>query len=263
MISLILIIAILTRGTAIYAEDCDKISDLDKKAGCLAEKKEKKEKEYSSVSSKLAEIRKKTEEVSGQINSLASQISITQAEVDKLQAEINTLEAEIKEINDNLSDRKSTLSLKEELRNTAIRNLAKKEMGNSWEKFVQASSGVWNSKYSAIDFVLDRAISQNTLGWIKVLNKEIVAFEADKKEALDLKAKIAQEQQNMLAVKAQLDNQRFSAEAKKDELKDKEEEKTSELLSLQEEIARLSEAQQAVLRMKSGEDNVSGYEAPS
>ncbi|MBP8960826.1 hypothetical protein KBG31_01215 [Patescibacteria group bacterium] len=251
------------------ASDCEKISDLDEKAECYANEKKEVEKEYSSISNKIAEIRKKKEEVSGKILELASQISITQAEIDELQAEIDSLDKAINELNEKLTDRKQVLAEKEELRDTAIRSWAKKSSASGWEKFLGDAAGLEGDlnlsgfEYLTFNFIFDRALQQDSLNWIKALSQEIEKYESDKKDAINLKAEIAKEQENLLNVRTLLANQRNEAEAVKGALESDQEEKTAQLLSLEEEIARLSEKQQEILRLKSGDGNISGYEAPS
>lgn len=255
---------IYTSSFGIYAEDCENISDLDDRAACYEKKKEEKQEEYQSISDKLKDIREKKEEISGKISSLASQISIKQSEINQLQAEITSLEEQITELNENLKDRRETLAQKEKLRNTAIRNLSKKNLLNNWEKFIAGSNDLASLngfEYATFNYIFDRALSKNALNWIKVLNEEIQNFEADKAEALTLKEEIAQEQANLIAVKIQMDQQRAEAENVKGALEEEQEEKTQKLLSLEEEIARLSEKQKAILAEKYGTGNISGYES--
>ncbi len=262
---LLLIIGLAFVGTmGVSAEDCEDIDDLDDRATCYEEKKEEKQEEYQSVSEKLEEIRSKKDEIAGRITNLASQISIKQSEINQLQAEITNLEEQIAELNENLKDRKSSLAEKEKLRNTTIRNLSKKNILTEWEKFIAGSNdlaGLNGFEYAAFNYIFDRALSKNTLNWIKVLNEEIQSFEADKAEALSLKNEIAQEQENLIAVKTQMDAQKAQAEEVKGELDEEHEEKAGKLKSLQDEIAELSEKQRAILSQKYGSGYVSGYES--
>jgi SpoIID/LytB domain protein len=251
------------------AEDCDKISDLDDRATCYEKEKEKKEAEYSSITKKIAEIREKKDEISGKITELASQISITQAEIDSLQTEITSLDNAINELNENLKDRKGNLAEKEKLRDTAIRAWSKKSSVSTLERFMEGigtmegNFGMNGFEYLTFNYLFDKAVNEDSLNWIKTLTEEIAGFEKDKQDALDLKTEIAQEQENLLNVRTLLASQRSEAEEVKGALDEEHETKTEKLLSLEEEIAKLSEKQQEVLRMKSGDGSISGYEAPS
>ena len=226
---------------------------------------EKLDEEYNSVSEKLEKklgeqekIHKELNEISEEISKLAAQSSFTQNEIDQLQTKIDGLETQIDELNKNLEDRKKTMSQKETLRNTALRNLSKKSLLTEWEKFIGSSrdlSSLSGFEYATFTYIFDRALSKDALNWIKVLNEEILDFEANKAEALNLKAEIAQARKNLVALKAQLDGE-------KGELEEKEGEKTEKLLSLEEEIAKLSAKQKAILEQKYGSGTISGYDAP-
>jgi len=219
---------------------------------------------YNSVSEKLEKklgeqekIRKELNEISEEISKLASQSSLTQSEIDQLQRKITALEIQIDELNENLKDRRKTMAQKETLRNMAIRNLSKKSLLTEWEKFIGSSgdlSSLSGFEYATFNYIFDRALSKDALNWIKVLNEEIVGFETNKEEALSLKEEIAQAQKDLVALKVQLDG-------KKGELEEEEGEKTGKLLSLEEEIAKLSAKQKAILEQKYGTGNISGYES--
>ena len=250
-ITFIIIISVWLAKGSIYAEDCEKIQDIDDRATCYEEKKEKKLGERE-------KIREELNEISKEISNLASQSSITQSEINQLQNKIDALEIQIDELNENLKDRRKTMAQKETLRNRAIRNLSKKSLLTEWEKFIGSSedlSSLSGFEYATFNYIFDRALSKNALNWIKVLNEEILGFEENKAEALNLKAEIAQAQKNLVAIKTQLDGE-------KGELEEEEGEKTEKLLSLEEEIANLSAKQKAILEQKYGGGNISGYDAP-
>jgi len=225
---LLSIVLLCTVSWPIFAEDCEKISDDNAKATCYGEKVEKKEEEKGEVIGEIEEIRKKSSELSEEISDLAAQSSITQSEIDQLQTKIDGLRIQIDELNKNLEDRRKTMSQKETLRNTALRNLSKKSLLTEWEKFIGSSndlSSLSGFEYATFTYIFDRALSKDALNWIKVLNDEILGFEANKAEAHSLKDEIAQAQTNLIGLKNQMDNQRAEAEEVKGALAEEEKEK--------------------------------------
>ena len=266
-ITFIIILSIWLAKGSIYAEDCERIENNEDREKCFEyqEKMEEKEEEHQSTSKELEKLSGELEDISGEISELASQISIKQSSIDELQAKIDRLKEQIQEINENLEDRKATLEKKETLRNAAIRNLSKKSLLTEWEKFIGSSSDLSSLdgfEYATFTYIFDRALSKDSLNWIKVLTEEILGFEANKAEAFKLKEEISRAQTSLISLKNQMDRQKAEAEEVKGALTEEQEEKTEKLLSLEEEIAKLSAKQKAILEQKYGGGTISGYDAP-
>ncbi len=264
----LLLVTNIMISSVVLADDCAHIGDLDDRAECYAKEKEKKEKEYSSISKTLERIKAQKEELSQEVAGLASKINVTQAEINKLQAKINDLDTAINSLDTALNQRKDTLNQKQKLRDTAIRNLAKNNLFNGWEGFfgglgkIEPDTDITGFELLTFNYLFDNALTQEAYQWIETLTGEIKKYEQDKRDTLKLREDVKREQENLLAVQQKLTAQKNKVWSEEQQLDAEQAEKTQKLLSLQEEIAKLSAKQQEVLNLKSGSGNVSGYEAP-
>lgn len=267
----ILIISILAGGllvpSAIATHQCKDISDLDDRAKCYEEEIEEKQEEYESTSKKLDDIRDKKDNIENTIEKYKGELNVTQGQINQLQTEINEITNALEEIAENLADRNEKLKDKIEFRNKVVRNYAKTSLRSNLEVFfAQAPKDValTGFQYDSFSYLFRKALTDEAARLIKLLGEEIVSFEKDKAEAETLKQELETSQANLLALKAELDTKRASAENEYGVLSDKAEDYEEKLFDLKDEIASLTAKQQEIINLKSGGENGSvGEYAPT
>ncbi len=227
----------------------------------------KKEAQYQSTSKKLADIQTKKDAIAAQITKLGSQLNVTQAEIKDLEDSISQAEKELAIINDNLNNRKDSLTKKIALRNEVIRDYSKKGVLNDLELlFAAAPTASLNGfQFSTLNYIFDKSLTQDTLQFIDTLNGEITAYEKDKAEGEKLKQGLEDDQNKLLALKNQLQNQQNLALNQKNNLQQQESSYQKDLANITKALDELTAKQQSILNAKSGEgDNgsVGDYEAP-
>lgn len=267
-IGLSLFLVVVSISQALAVGKCESITDLDEKAECYGEKIEDKKEEYESLSNKLDEIQDKKDQVSSTIKGFQNELNITQGEIDSLQADIDTIHAALDEITKNLIDRNQKLQNKIDFRNKVIRNYSKRSITNSLEIFFanNAKAVELNGfQYNSFTYMINKALNEEAVRLIYLLNSEIDSFEQDKQTAQNLKKDLEVSQADLLALKADLDNRKAQAQGELGSLEDEEEDYSEELFDLASEIEELSSKQQAILNQKSGAENgsVGDYEPPS
>ena len=262
----VLLFAIVGSGIVLAEDPCKKIGDLDDKAVCYEDQIEENEKKYESTSKKLSSLREEKNSVSDKINGLLSQLSVTQAELNSIQAEITEMTNQLDLISTRLTDKNEQLQKKIDLRNRVIRNFTKQGILNDLEFFGRANAtGLTGFEYSTFSYMFESSLNIHTLRLINVINTEIDNYEQNKAEAASLKEELEVAQQNLLAVKSQIDSERNLAQGNLNELSSREDNYESELASLQDKINELSSKQQEILRKKFGDGSgsVGDYESPT
>jgi peptidoglycan hydrolase-like amidase/uncharacterized protein YoxC len=243
--------------------------ETDKELEEIEEKLEKKEKEYQSTSKKLEDIRSKADGVSKKISDLSSQLNVTQAQINELEADIKDLEAQLGEINKNLEERRKSLAEKISLRNTVIRNYAKRGVLNELEIFLKSlpssDLSLNGFQYATYSYIFEKSMTSETISLIGAINKEISSFEKDKKEAEDLQAQLKTSQSNLLAAKQTLDVQKAEQQGVLGDLEEQKGDLEEKLEDLSDAINDLTEKQQSIINAKSGGGNgtVGDYDTPS
>ncbi|MFC1722025.1 SpoIID/LytB domain-containing protein [Patescibacteria group bacterium] len=268
--SVFLVLAFLALTVAVIRPvegGCSEIQDLDDRAKCYEEKIEDKKDDYESTSKQLEDIRNKKDKVSGTIAKYLSELSVTQAQIDELQREINTIKDDLDYIKENLTDRKTKLSEKIDFRNKVIRNYSKRNIKSDLEIFFAAKpleTELTGFQYNSMSYMFNRALTDEALRLIYLLNSEIDSFERDKAETETLLGELEGTQGNLLSLKADIDNKKASAQDEFGNLENKEGEYKAELSDLQKQIDDLSSKQQEILNLKYGDENgsVGEYEAP-
>jgi SpoIID/LytB domain protein len=252
-------IPVLTTKT--WADDpCKNISDLDDKAECYEEQIEKKEKQYSSTSKQLSEIRSEKDSINKKISELGSQLNVTQSEIDELNAQIAKVQKELESINTNLEDRRTKLGDKITLRNKIIRNYSKRSVLSDLELFLTSTGNANNMngfQTATYAYIFNKSVSKEMIDLIKLLNSEIGSFEADKNEAETLKGDLDKGVTKMLAIKYDLDNKKQNAQGEFADIASKEDKVEDKLEDIEEDLAELTAKQQAVLNAKSGDFSAS------
>ncbi|NMB69585.1 hypothetical protein GYA27_00055 [candidate division WWE3 bacterium] len=252
-------IPLLTTKT--WADDpCKNITDLDDKADCYEEQIEKTEKKYESTSKQLSEIRSEKDAINKKIGELASQLNVTQGELDDLNAEIAKIQKELEVINNNLEDRRAKLGDKISLRNKIIRNYSKRSVLSDLELFLtknETSKNLNGFQSATYAYIFNKSVSAEMISLIGLLNSEIGSFEADKKEAEDLKDDLDEGVAKMLALKRDLDNKKQNAQGEFADISSEEDKVEGKLEDIEEDLAELTAKQQAVLNAKSGDFSAS------
>ena len=251
----------------VYAKSCEDIQDLDDRASCYADKIEDKQEDYESTSNKLDDIRDKKDAVENTIAGYLSELSVTQAQIDSLQADIDSIKDALREIQENLLDRKGKLAQKIDLRNRVIRSYSKRNVKSELEIFFASNplnTQLNGFQYMTMSYIFKKAVTDETLRLIYLLNSEIDTFEQDKADAEQLKGELETAQNSLLSLKADIDAKKASAQNEFGDLESKEGDYEAELSDLQDEINDLSSKQQAILAAKYGDENgsVGEYEPP-
>lgn len=218
---------------SVVAESCESISDADDRADCYGEE--------------IASLEKKQDDLLSKINQYKKDQTATQSQLAELQAEINSVKASLVTINENLVARRDALREKLQLRDRIVRAQYQSGRLTSLEFFLLNAAELNGFQYSTLAYIFDKSLADEALKIIDKLNTEISNFERDKASAEKLEIALETDQQSLVALKAQLDAQRASAE--------------QEAESVEDSIAELSAKQQAILAAKAGEGTVSGYEA--
>lgn len=254
---------------AAASDKCKDIANLDDRNACYEKEKQEQQKDYESTSKKLEDIRRQKDAVNAKVAQLSSQLGVTQAQIDDLEDSIKEMEKQLDIINKNLADRKGTLAEKVALRNNAIRNYAKRAKLNELELFLSGlqfgSFTISGFQYSALAYIFDKSVTDDTIKLIKTLNSEIDSYEKDKAEGLALKNDLENSKSKLVALKNQVESQKTNAQSNLKDLAGKEKNTADELKSIQEKIDELNAKQQAILNEKNGagSSSVGDYEAPS
>ncbi|EKE00201.1 MAG: hypothetical protein ACD_22C00077G0001, partial [uncultured bacterium] len=193
-------VVVVTPQVKTFADSAD--DELKK----IEEKLAKKQKEYQSTSQKLEEILSQANSVSSKITQLATELNVTQSQIDEVQASINSMTQELNKINATLAERNKTLAEKIALRNLIVRNFSKRGTLNDLEMFLSAlpSNDLNGFQFAAYSYMFEKTLTSETLTLIGAINKEIQAYEKDKKDAEDIKTNLEKSQANLLSVKNQL-----------------------------------------------------------
>jgi peptidoglycan hydrolase-like amidase/peptidoglycan hydrolase CwlO-like protein len=270
--SALIIVASITLSLFLFpqivarAVDCDDFSDADDRIKCLEEKIEKKEDQYESTSKKLDDVKNQQESISKQISDLASKSSVTQAELNNVQNQINQLTQRLNVLQENLKDRRTSLSHKISVRDKAVRKFYQQgQLGNFEVLFLRAApAGLNGFEYANHSYSIEKSVNKESVRLIHNLNAEISNFEKDKADAEKIKKSVEATQQQLVALKADLDNKKNQAQSEFNVLGEKKSGYESTLKNLSEEIASLSEKQQSIINAKSGGDNgtVGDYDSP-
>ena len=262
------IIALAFGGQKAFAVSCSKIEDLDDRAKCYEDKIEDKQDDYESTSKKLSDVRSKKDSISSKISQYASELNVTQEEMNELQSDIDEVVEDLGLINQKLVETKDKLSEKIKLRNHIVRNYSKRTILNDLEMFfssVPVGNNMNGFQFTTLAQAFNKSIGEEAINLIGMLNTEIKAYESDKKETEEIKGQLETEQGKLVALKADLDNKRASAQNEFKVLGDQEKGFEQSLASLQEEIDDLSSKQQEILKLKYGDENgtVGNYDSPS
>lgn len=239
-----------------YAKDeCKDLEDTSERTECY----EKKEEE---VQKKLNETQNKLSGVQDTIGNLSSDLSVATQQIIQTQASINEVRSELDAINETLDDLKGKLEDKINFRNKLVRNYSKKSTLSDFELFLTSPdtqittdgelANLTGFQYSIFVYAFNKATNEETIKIITALNSDIGSYEEDKKQAEDIKSSLETAENNLVALKADLDAKKAQAEKEAAELAAKEDEYKEEL----------SELQDKIIALKYGEGNISGYEAP-
>ncbi|MFC1756179.1 SpoIID/LytB domain-containing protein [Patescibacteria group bacterium] len=244
---------------------CSEIDDLDDRAECYANKIEDKQDEYESTSKKLDDLRNKKDQIADTISGFQSELNVTQAQIDELQAQIDEISEELALITENLTDRRSKLIEKIKFRDLVIRNYSKKSFTSDLEFFFSISpfeTDMSGFQYLSTSYMIRKYLTDDAVRWIYILNSEIDTFEDDKLEAQNIIEELEGTQNQLLALKYDLDNKKASAQNEFGDLENKEGDYEDKLFDLQTQISELSSKQQSILNQKygTGTGSVGDYE---
>jgi peptidoglycan hydrolase-like amidase len=254
-------ILILTSNLTVKSEDkCAKISDLDERAQCYKAQIDKKEDEYESTSKKLSDIQNKRNSINQKLGALSSQLNVTQAQVDDLAGEIKDVQKELASIQASIDDRRGKLDKKTLLRNKIVRNYVKLTLDSSVDMFLMDNGFEFASMSSAFS----KAVSSETKKIIEGLNFEISNFEADKKQAEDIKGELESDFNDLTSLVNKLALEKSQKLNEEKNLAKEENTTKGKLANLSKEISELSSKQQEILDQKSGNStgSVGDYESP-
>lgn len=253
----------------VYADDpCKNISDLDDRAACYEEQIDKNEEKYESTSKKLSDIRNQKESVTGKINSLLSSLNVTQAELNAIQAEINSMNTSLEEIKKTLIEKNGQLEEKLSFRNRVIRTYSKRSFISELELFFGSPAvgdeDLSGFQHSTLTYMYGKSFNREAMRLIGVLNSEIDAYEADKKEAEALKKELEGTQAELIAAKIKIESEKNLVQGDLNVLAEKEGAYEGELKEISNRISEYSSKQQEILNLKSGGENgsVGDYQAP-
>ena len=247
---LFLLLPLLFLSTVVYAADECEDGDLEK----CEEEIAKYEERYESTSKQLSSIKDQKESVLGTINNLSNEIYITQSQIDDLTTQIGDMELRLEEIKSVLSARREQLKDKIGLRNRVVRNYYQTGILNTLELFLADTADLSGFQYSAMSYIFNKSLGNESVRLITALNKEISGYEQDKKDSEEIKVELETAHAGVLALQTQLANQKATAETEAAELGEKEKETEEELVELGE---KLNDLQQALLSMKGGEFSAS------
>ena len=255
---------LLVQTQIVLADDkCKAIEDLDDRAECYADKIQSAQNDYTSTNKILSDILLQKDSVLNKISQLSSKLSATQGDLDDLQDQINTMKKELDEINKNLSDRKDSFQKKLDLRNKILRRYYQSGILNDLETFLSSSStrSLNGFQHSTFSFIFEKSTVNDASKIMTILNSEISSFENDKKKALDVKNELEKAQNQLIALKISLDNEKRAKENQAADLAKQQVSYEGELKSLQDKINDLSQKQQAILSQKGGDSSSVGYYA--
>ncbi|MBI2414759.1 hypothetical protein HYV31_02880 [candidate division WWE3 bacterium] len=262
-----LILSVFTNNLQVtYADDpCKNIADQNAQIECYNKELAELNKDQASKNKKLSDVRSKIDSVSSKIAGLAGQLSVKQSELNAIDSDIKEVENELNEIDKKLEERHISIDKRSELRDKVLRNHYQSGMLNDLELFISLfpqDKGLNGFQFATLSFMFDKALTNDSIRLIEILNKEIKSFEADRDESAKLKAELETAMKNLVAAKLALDAQKKVAQDDLTKLADQEEDIEEDLKDIQAEISKFSEKQQAILAQKSGEGVVSGYDAP-
>lgn len=261
-LALFLLLPILFLGSFVYvyaANECED-GNLEK----CEEEIEKYEERYESTSALLSDIRSQKNSVSSQIAELANQLFITQDQIDDLSAQIADMEARLEEIKKVLAERREQLKDKIGLRNRVVRTYYQSGILNSLEMFFTNTANLNGFQYSAMTYMFNKSLGNESIRLITALNTEIGGYEKDKKESEALKTELEGAFAGVLSLQTQLANQKEGAEGELGNLSEKEEDVEGELKSLSQKLADLTAKQKAIIDEKygTGTGTVGDYDPP-
>lgn len=238
------LLMIATQAYQSYAAaDCTSVEDCAKK--------------LASTQSKLAAIRSQQTTIDSQIKDYLSKLAVTDVQIESLKKDIAKVGAELKIIEENLANRRGSLGTKTQVRNTIVRDFYKFGQPTVLEVLLAGTSTWGGGQAFAVRDIFEDSVARDAIKSIISLNMEISDFEADKKEASDLRASLELSQRKLLSLKADIDSKKAQAQTKVAELDKKGD-------SYEKTIAELSAKQQQILAEKSGSDSgsVGDYESP-
>ncbi len=227
-------------------------------------------KEMEKYSSKLAKTKSQITAIDAQLKDYLAKLNVTDAQIDGLKKDIAKVSSELAVLEENLADRRGSLSKKTEVRNTIVRDFYKFGRPSVLELLLAGGGSVNSGKSSggglaglaggqvfAVRDIFEDTVGREAVKSIISLNMEIADFEGDKKEASELRASLESSQRKLLSLKADIDAKKKDAQADLADLEKKE-------VSYEKALAELSAKQQQILAEKAGDDSgsVGDYEPP-
>jgi len=162
--------------------------------------------DYQNATKQLSEIRSTKEDLSKELENLSGQLNVTDSQIVAISAKISATLKTLDLINQSLTDRRDKVSGQEQLRNEVVRDFYKRSDVVPLILFLgQGSMSAWETWPRRLAYFesLMTVVKNKIVG----LNEEITSFEANKKEAVTLKAQLDAQKQQLAAIQNQLKNQ--------------------------------------------------------
>lgn len=243
-------------------EDCEKITDLDKKLECYEDEKDELNKSKDSFTKKLNDILKQKDQVNSQITTLSKDLNATVSQINQIDKTLKNISSEIEEIEKNLNFRKESLSNKIDLRNSVVKSYYIKGNINTVEVMFSSNSDI---KDLTVAFLAQEKLNSQMVDTIKILSTEIIDFEKDKGEAEKAKKDLEESYKKFVSLKSTLSSQKSNYDKVLGDLSNKQEDVEDKLDDINKSIKELSQKQQAIIQAKSSEGesgSIGDYEQP-
>lgn len=254
------------------------------------------QKEIKKYTSKLEKTRQQINDVEKQIEGFLSSLRVTDLQIESLKRQLSNINNDLLLLEENLNNRKEALNKKINLRDGIVRDFYKygrpsvlellflrfyggldggisalQYKGGNRSEPIRSKTGYLNSIGKVSDGLLyssqnifalldifEDSVGKEAIKQIAYLNNEILDYEREKQEALELRASLEQTQRRLLTLKQDIEQKRKQAQQDLKDLEKKED-------FYQEAIAQLTAKQQQILAQKSGEESgsVGDYEPPT
>lgn len=244
---------------------CENLSDLDDKAKCYENEKNKKIKEKENLTEDLEDLSKEISSVNKEVSSLSSQLNVTQSQINQIDSTIKKIKTQIEAISKELEDRKLSLGNKIEIKNLILKNYYVRAGSNNLEILIESviHDGLGNF---SVELKNQERINSQVLATIFSLNSEISSYEQDKNKNEENKKQLEDSYQRFMATRNSLNLQKNEVLGTLSDLNKEQDKLEDKLEDINKAIKSLSDKQQAILREKSSEGesgSIGDYVQPS
>lgn len=200
---------------------------------------------------KLADLTDQKNALTQKISQLTQNLSATSADIASLNADIADMEKKLADINVTLEEKRISLSSEMNLRDMAVSSYYRNNLLSNLEIFLmslnspESSASLTGFQKISQTYIAQKTLSLTIKSTIETLNRDIDAYEKQKREAEQIKSDLDTQKRKLVALKEQLAVQQASVQQDLNS-------KNEEIKKVNDSLAALTSLQQKLLAEKFG-----------